>query len=138
MRSCSGLIDRSSVATMYPVAVSRRTAQPLPHEPPLAGSGSAFGNMSHRPRCRERRRCPLGLICHLLASLQRERETPNAIRWPKSFKNVEDEARFELDDPGVSVEVSLWIWQACERRMVAQVEESLAGYLLLPTVRDLG
>ena len=80
----------------------------------------------------------LGLICHLLASLQRERETPNAIRWPKSFKNVEDEARFELDDPGVSVEVSLWIWQACERRMVAQVEESLAGYLLLPTVRDLG
>src|SRR5271170_4876670 len=57
MRSCSGLIDRSSVATMYPVAVSRRTAQPLPHEPPLAGSGSAFGNMSHRPRCRGRRRC---------------------------------------------------------------------------------
>jgi len=49
----------------------------------------------------------LGLNCHLLASLQQKRESPKAIPWPKSLQNLEDEAGIDLDDPGVSVEVSL-------------------------------
>ncbi len=45
-----------------------RTAQPSPRDPPPAASGSAFGNMNHRPKCHGRRRCSVWIDWTLLPS----------------------------------------------------------------------